>query len=208
MREPRLLGRAVDEATVSVTLASDFERTLIERLSQFYIYDFSEMEPPSSSQMEFSDQGDYLPLIELETYWRIQGFHPLMIRVKDRLAGFALINTLSRHGGRTEHNMAEFFIARKHRRRGVATEAVRQTLARYPGRWEIAVAERNLVARAFWPRAIAAAPDVSELVQLDGDGGRWRGPIWSFRSGTGDTRSEKGASRRECDRGATHGSHT
>jgi predicted acetyltransferase len=202
MRDPRLLGRAVDEDAVSVKLASKSERTLIERLSQFYIYDFSEMEPPSSREMEFSDQGDYLPLIELETYWRIEGFHPLMIRVKDRLAGFALINTLSRRGGRAKHNMAEFFIARKHRRRGVATEAVRQALARYPGRWEIAVAERNLAARAFWPRAIAAAPNVSELVQLDGDGERWRGPIWTFRSGTRDTRSEKGASRRECDRHA------
>jgi predicted acetyltransferase len=184
MREPRLLGRAVDEEAISVKLASDSERTLIERLSQFYIYDFSEMEPPDSNAMEFGEQGDYLPLPEIDNYWRIEGFRPLIIRVKGRLAGFALINTLSRYGGRAEYNMAEFFVARKHRRRGVATEAVRRVLARYPGRWEIAVAERNMAAREFWPRAIAAAPNVSELVQHDGDGKRWRGPIWSFQSGT------------------------
>jgi predicted acetyltransferase len=182
MRELRLLGRAVEEEAVSVKLASDSERTLIERLSQFYIYDFSEMEPPGSNAMEFSEEGDYLPLLEIDSYWRVEGFHALIIRVKDRLAGFALINTLSGHGGKAEHNMAEFFIARKHRRRGVATAAVRQVLARYPGRWEIAVAERNMAARAFWPRAIAAAANVSGLVQLAGDGERWRGPIWSFRS--------------------------
>ena len=204
MREPRLLGPAVEEDAVSVRLASESERTLVERLSQFYIYDFSEMEPSGSNAMELSEQGDYLPLVELDSYWRIEGFRALLIRVKDRPAGFALINTLSRHGDMAEHNMAEFFIARKHRRRRVATEAVRQILARYPGRWEIAVAERNLAARAFWPRALTATPGVSELVRLDGNGERWRGPIWRFRSATRNTRSEKDVLRRDCDREAAH----
>jgi predicted acetyltransferase len=195
MREPRLLGPIADEETVSVRLASDSERTSIERLSQFYIYDFSEMEPPGSNAMEFGEQGSYSSLPEIDSYWRVEGFRPLLIRVKDRLAGFALINTRSRHSGRVEHNMAEFFVARKHRRRGVATEAVCQILARYPGHWEIAVAQRNLAARAFWPRAIGAAPNVSELVQLEGDGEHWRGPIWSFRSATDDTGSGRDVMR-------------
>ena len=195
MREPRLLGGAVDEETVSVRLADDSERTSIERLSQFYIYDFSEMEPPGSNEMEFSEQGGYRPLPEIDSYWRVEGFRPLLIRVKDRLAGFALINTRSRHSGRVEHNMAEFFVARKYRRRGVAAEAVCQVLARYPGHWEVAVAERNVAARAFWPRAIGAALNVSELVQLEGDGKHWRGPIWSFRSATGDTESDRDVMR-------------
>ena len=98
------------------------------------------------------------------------------------MAGFALINTLSHHGESIEHNMAEFFVARKHRRRGVATEAVRQILSRYPGYWEVAVAERNLAAKSFWPFAIAVAPNVNCLVRLEGDGEHWRGPIWSFRA--------------------------
>ena len=83
------------------------------------------------------------PLPGLNLYWRNEGFHPLLIRVEEWLVGFALINMRSHYGESIEHNMAEFFVARKHRRRGVATEAVRQILARYPGRWEVAVAERN-----------------------------------------------------------------
>jgi predicted acetyltransferase len=145
--------------------------------------------------MEFGEQGGYPPLPEIDSYWRVEGFRPLLIRVKDRLVGFALINTRARHSGRVEHNMAEFFVARKYRRRGVATEAVCQVLARYPGHWEVAVAERNVAARAFWPRAIGAAPNVSELVQLEGDGEHWRGPIWSFRSATGDTESDRDVTR-------------
>jgi predicted acetyltransferase len=185
MREPRLLGRAMmaaDDATVSVRPACDRERSLIESLSQFYIYDFSEMEAAVSSDLGFTDDGGYAPLPDIESYWRIEGFHPLLIRVEQRLAGFSLINTRSHRGGWVEHNMAEFFVARKYRRRGVATEAVRQILTLYPGHWEIAVAKRNTAAMAFWPHAIAAAPNFSQLVRLEGDGKRWRGPIWSFRA--------------------------
>jgi len=177
-----------DYETVSVTLASGSERQSIERLSQFYIYDFSEMEPPGSKDLEFGEQGGYSPLPDLDSYWRVEGFRPLLIRVKERLAGFALINTRSRRGGTVEHNMAEFFVARKYRRRGVATEAVRQVLAQYPGHWEVAVAERNVAANAFWPRAIAAATNVSQLVRLEGDGAHWRGPIWSFRTALSNAR--------------------
>ena len=171
-----------DAEAVSVRLARWSERPLIERLAQFYIYDFSEMEPPGSKEMEFGDHGGYSLLPDLDLYWRLDGFRPLLIRVRQRLAGFALINTRSHHNGSIEHNVAEFFVARKHRRCGVATEAVGQILAQYPGHWEIAVAERNVAARAFWPRAIGAAPNVSQLVLLGGDGEYWRGPIWSFRA--------------------------
>jgi predicted acetyltransferase len=78
--------------------------------------------------------------------------------------------------------MAEFFVARKHRRHGVGAEAVRQILALYPGRWEVAVVARNPNAQAFWPWVIAASPNVSDLVRHEGDGEQWRGPIWSFRA--------------------------
>jgi predicted acetyltransferase len=125
MREPRLLGRAADDEIVSVRLAGNSERRSIEHLLQFYIYDFSEMEPHGSSDMEFGEQGNYSPLPDIDSYWRVEGFRPLLIRVKERLAGFALIDTRSHRGGRVEHNMAEFFVAPKHRRHGVDRNSLR-----------------------------------------------------------------------------------
>jgi predicted acetyltransferase len=154
---------------------------LIESLIEIYIYEFLEMEPPYSTRTEFVGQDCYPPFANLHRYWRIEGFHPLLVRVQERLAGFALINTHSRCGGKVEFNMAEFFIAREHRGCGVATEAARLILAQYPGRWEIAVAEHNVAAKMFWPRALAAAPNLSQFVRLEGDGKHWRGPIWSVR---------------------------
>jgi predicted acetyltransferase len=194
MREPRMLWGATMEAdakSVSVRVAGSSERRLIDGLTQFYIYDFSEMEPPRSKDMEFGDRGCYPPLAGLDRYWFVEGFRPLLIHVEERLAGFALINTHSRRGEMVENNMAEFFVARKHRRRGVATQAVRLILAQYPGRWEIAVAERNVAAKVFWPRAISAVPNVSRLVRLEGDGRHWRGPIWSFQSAAADVGSDR-----------------
>jgi predicted acetyltransferase len=180
----------VDAKSVSVRVTSASERRLIECLMQFYIYEFTWIEPSCSIQMRCDDQDCYPPFADLDRYWRTEGFHPLLIRVEGRLAGFALINTHSRHGEKVELNMAEFFIAREHRGRGVATEAVRLILAQYPGRWEIAVAEHNVAAKMFWSRTLAAAPNVGRLVRLEGDSKRWRGPIWSFQSTPSDARSQ------------------
>jgi predicted acetyltransferase len=169
-----------DATSVGVRLADGAERRLIENLIEFYIYEFIRIEPPCSTR--FDGQDCYPPFIDLDRYWRIEGFHPLLIRVGEKLAGFALINTYSHRGEKVDFNMAEFFIAREHRGRGVATEAVRLVMAQYAGRWEIAAAEHNVAAKMFWSRTLVATPNVSHLVRHEGDGERWRGPIWSFRS--------------------------
>jgi predicted acetyltransferase len=192
MPEPHLLwGRTIEAEAkrVSVRVAGDSERRLIECLIQFYVYEFSRIEPPCSIHMEYGDQDCYPPFAHLDRYWCIEGFHPLLICVEGRLAGFALINTHSHRGERVELNMAEFFIAREYRRCGVATEAARLILAQYPGRWEIAVAAHNVAAKMFWSRTLAATPNVGRLVRLDGDSKHWRGPIWSFQTVPLDTRS-------------------
>jgi predicted acetyltransferase len=171
---------AIEPLRVRVEPASEAERPLIEGLTQFYIYDFSEMPPTEPDRFAFNEGGLYGPFDDMADYWGRDGHHPLIIRVDGRPAGFALINTTSHRGGAVERNMAEFFVARLYRRAGVASEAVRQILALYPGRWEAAVMERNKAAQAFWPQAIASAAGVSRLERLEGDGKHWRGPIWTF----------------------------
>ena len=43
---------------------------LIEALAQFYIYDFSEMEPSCSTDFEFNDKGGFGRLPHIDDYWR------------------------------------------------------------------------------------------------------------------------------------------
>src|SRR5262245_3072324 len=105
---------------VEVEIARESERGLIEALFQFYAYDFSEMEPAGSTTLEVDAAGRFEPYRYMDEYWRTGNRWPLLIRAGGHAAGFALINTLSHRGAEVDRNMAEFFVMRKHRRRGVA----------------------------------------------------------------------------------------
>jgi len=166
---------------VEVTLAPEAECELIAGLFQFYVYDFSELEPAESDNLDFDARGLFGPPERLPEYWREPGRQAHLIRVGGKPAGFALVDAASHLGAPIDRNMAEFFVARKYRRRGVGAEAVRQVLQGNPGRWEVAVLWRNLGALAFWPGAIAEAGAV-DLTAHDGDQVRdWDGLVWSFR---------------------------
>jgi predicted acetyltransferase len=155
-------------------------RALIEAMLQFYAYDFSELEPASSEKLEPEPDGRFAAYPHIESYWRDDSRVPLIVRRDGRPVGFALIDATSRSGLAVDRNMAEFFVMRKHRRCGVASAAVREILTRNPGRWEIAIAERNSGARAFWPPAVAATPGVRTVARLEGNGVQWTGPILRF----------------------------
>jgi predicted acetyltransferase len=72
--------------------------------------------------------------------------------------GFAMVRAGSQLPGRAaaDFSMAEFFIARAWRRRGVGQEAVRLIFDRFAGRWHIMEYLRNPGAVNFWRRVVAA----------------------------------------------------
>ena len=166
---------------VEVRAATADERPLIEGLIQFYTYDFSELEPAGSDRFDVRDDGLFDPY-PLDPYWRDAGYWPLLITVDGKTAGFALVNRESHRGAANDAHMGEFFVARKFRKGGVGTQALRQVFAMHPGVWEVAIVQRNEAAKAFWPRAIEAC-DGRDLVCHHGDGVNWTGPIWAFEVG-------------------------
>jgi predicted acetyltransferase len=165
---------------VTVEPAGEDEQTMLAGMLQFYVYDFSEMQPPDSPEFELEPNGLFKPYVYLPEYWREPNRVPLIIRKGERPVGFALLNDHSHTGMPVDRNMAEFFVMRKHRRDRVASAAVQTILAAYPGRWEIAIIERNASAKAFWPSAIAKTPGVRDLHLMQGDGVEWSGPIYRF----------------------------
>ena len=90
----------------------------------------------------------------------------------DERAGFAMVNQRLRQsvgvgmaaaGGAPappsatpEYSMAEFFIARPWRRRGIGAQAVRLLLDRFTGQWLITEHLLNVAAVKFWRRVVAA----------------------------------------------------
>jgi predicted acetyltransferase len=160
---------------VAVTAASAADKAVIAGLFQFYVYDFSAFE-----ELYFEPNGRFAPYGYLDSYWAEADRTPLLVRVDGHLAGFVLLNRHSHNQAAIDHNIAEYFVARRFRRGGVGAEVLRQVVKGRAGRWEAAIMQRNEGAKAFWPAAIAALPGVRDITCTVTDGEDWRGPIYHF----------------------------
>jgi predicted acetyltransferase len=165
---------------VEVALAAPHEQAVLERLLQLYIHDFSEILPAGDPQGDLGPDGRF-PRYPLEDFWRDEALVPLLIRIDGRLAGFALLDRTSHSGRPVERNMREFFIVRKHRRRGAGVRAAQAIFSRWPGQWEAAVMRANAAALPFWRRAAATHPQAEALEEIDARPPDWDGPILRFR---------------------------
>jgi predicted acetyltransferase len=167
--------------TVDLEVASPEHQSVLENLFQLYTHDFSE-HWAGTPRGELDEQGRFPPY-PLEPYWQDETRVPLLLRREGHLVGLALLDRSS-HAGRTvDRNIAEFFIARKHRRGGVGRAAVHAIFERYPGLWETSVARKNVAALAFWRRVIASHPSVADLEERDMHDATWNGPVLCYRVG-------------------------
>jgi predicted acetyltransferase len=164
---------------VHLTVASPAERVALENLMQLYSHDFSE-HWAGRKEGDLNELGRFADY-PLDAYWSEPTHIPLLIRVNEKLAGFALLNRVSHAERPVDRNMAEFFIARKYRRSGIGSLAAHQIFSRYPGRWETAIARRNAAALVFWRRAIVRHPLVVDVEEFDIATPAWNGPVISFR---------------------------
>jgi predicted acetyltransferase len=168
---------------LQVKIASPQARPAIDNMMQLYAHDFSELWI-GSERGELGENGRFIDY-PFDAYWREPGHVPLLLRKAGRLVGFALVNAKAHSGQPVDRNMAEFFIVRKHRRGGLGTQAAHAVFDLYPGQWESAVARRNLAALAFWRRAIASYPQVSDIEETDLQTDHWNGPVIRFRIAAG-----------------------
>ena len=131
-----------EQMDVEVVEALDDDRTVIRRLLQLYHYDFSEFDGSDVNQ-----HGEYLHRY-FDEYWTDSDRKAFLFRVEGALAGFALVFTGE------PHDIAEFFVMRKYRGRGVGAQAAASLFDRFPGRWTVRQQLANPAATAFWRKAI------------------------------------------------------
>jgi predicted acetyltransferase len=84
-------------------------------------------------------------------------------------AGFALVARDTRASRQSDYRMAEFFVAKPYRRRGVGRSAVRLILNRFAGRWEIVEYSRNPNAVKFW-RSVVSGYTHGDFRELNANG--------------------------------------
>jgi predicted acetyltransferase len=78
-------------------------------------------------------------------------------------------------------DMAEFFVLRGLRRRGIGARAAQLAFQQFPGMWRVRVMKANRDARNFWERTIRGiGPDGIEAGQATQNGAEWT--VFSFSS--------------------------
>ena len=160
---------------VTLSEAAPEAEPMLARLMQLYAYDFSEL-----MGFDIGEDGTFAGGTTLASFWSESWRHPFVIRADTRIAGFCILDERSRlSGDRSICDVAEFFVLRKFRRRGVGAQAARLAFARYPRRWEVRQTAENVAATAFWRRAIADHTG-GAFTETFVDDARWRGPVQSF----------------------------
>ncbi|SHF89943.1 Predicted acetyltransferase [Streptoalloteichus hindustanus] len=132
---------------------------MLVNLMQFYLHDFSEIR-----EAELTPHGTFV-YNYLDYYFTETTREAYFIRADGHLAGFALARGDVDDDG--SWNVAEFFVVRRHRGRGVAREAARLLFARHPGEWTLSVDHNNERAGSFW-RSVVNEVAVGAVAEVDG----------------------------------------
>lgn len=161
---------------VQVTGADLHEQARLAGLFELYAYDFSEI-----LDLDVGDDGRFQPP-PLDAYWTDPTHHPFLIRVDEKLAGFALVQERSRLTGNDGvRDVAEFFVMRRYRRHGVGVHAASFLFDQFRGPWEVRQKPENHHATAFWRNAIARYTN-GQFEDAVWNDDRWRGPVQRFDS--------------------------
>ena len=126
---------------------AEADKVVLARLLELYRYDMSDFRP-----YVLSPHGTY-EYRYLDVYFLNDDREACFIKVDSELAGFTMTRML-RNNTRC---VAEFFVVKRWRRRGVGTAVAAGLLARHPGRWEVAVDDANTAGQAFWPAVCETA---------------------------------------------------
>ena len=157
---------------VQVREASADEKPILRQLLELYEYDFSEFEGTDVGPHGFYGYR------YLDHYWTEPDRHPYLIHVDDNLAGFVLVN---RHtvSGEERWSVAEFFVMRKYRRRGVGALAATLVFDLHPGAWEVKQVASHPGSTAFW-RGVIGRYTGGQYEERQGDAESGIGPIQLF----------------------------
>jgi predicted acetyltransferase len=122
---------------------------LLRNLAEHYCYDMSEW-----FDLDTGTDGRYS--FDTLSVWA-NGCDAYLAKVDESIAGFALIGSASEWLGDVRaHDVHEFFVMRRFRRRGVGRRMASFLWNEYPGEWLVRVLEANAPALTFWRREISS----------------------------------------------------
>ncbi|OAJ75345.1 acetyltransferase [Brevibacillus sp. SKDU10] len=146
------------------------QKMILRHLIELYQYDFSEFD-----HADVNEHGLYDYLF-LDHYWTESARIPFFVKVDEKYAGFVLLRKI-RSQEIEYYSIAEFFIMRKYRKRGIGRKVAFRLFHQFQGEWEISQIEQNISAQKFWRTLISEYTNhnYQEFRRED-----WNGPIQKF----------------------------
>ena len=167
---------------LEVVPATREQEPILKNLLELYSQDFSEFQ-----ELSIGADGRFgykrLPL-----YWSEPDRYPFLVRMDGKLAGLVFVKRGSEvSGDEAVWDMAEFFILRGYRRRGIGMQTAHEVFGRFPGLWEVRVMPSNVAACQFWARAIPSfTGGTIHSARVEKDTKLWE--LYSFESNLGAVR--------------------
>jgi len=133
-----------------LTKASYQQKQIINNLMQFYMYDFSEF-----VNLDIEADGFFAAYKNLDDYLNDENRFPYIIQNEERPIGFALVRLIE-SDQRSYYSIAEFFVLKKYRKKGIGKQIATQLFNLHKGLWEVFQRESNKPAQLFWSNVIGA----------------------------------------------------
>lgn len=121
---------------------------IIQNMATYYSYDMSQY-------MGWAQDNDGKQSVGMDykKYWQTKNTFPFIIKLEDELVGFVIIdNNVSDPSN--DFNIAQFFILRKFKGKGIGRYIAFQCFDKFRGNWEVFVMPRNEGAYRFWRKII------------------------------------------------------
>lgn len=135
------------EASIVLEAITGNTASTLGNLFELYTYDFSEHMP---LQIKATGRFEHAPS---DVWWTRDDHFGYFIKVRGELAGFALVRAGSRVTNAPDvMDVAEFFVLRGIRGRGIGRIAAHALFKAFPGTWEVRVRRTNVAAMQFWSR--------------------------------------------------------
>ena len=141
----------VDYNKIKFIPATLADHPTIQNMARFYVYDMSEYLGDKEG-WETPEDGLY-ECIDFKKYWGDESSFPFIVRYENELIGFAIVDKKGSEPS-VDFNMAQFFVARKFKHKGIGRYIAEQCFKKFAGSWEVMVIPGNEGAYRFWRSTI------------------------------------------------------
>ncbi|HAU0262623.1 TPA: GNAT family N-acetyltransferase [Legionella pneumophila] len=143
-----IYNNQIDLNEIKLIPASLDEYPIIQNMTSYYAYDVSEYMGWAQEKNGTQNIGvDYIK------YWQEDNTFPFIIKYQDELVGFVIIDKKVSNPA-NDFNMAQFFILRQFKGKGIGRHIAYQCFNQFFGKWEVFVMPGNEGAYRFWRKII------------------------------------------------------